>query len=277
MTSGSAQRNSLVVVTGAGSGIGRETSLAFARQGARVVVADINHDTANETVGLIEKLGGSAYPYALDVSDEAAVIGFADDVCAKHGVPDVLINNAGVGHGGRFFETSSTDFQRVLNINLGGVVHGCRAFGPRMAERKSGHIVNISSAAAYTPIPEMGAYATSKAAVFMFSDVLRGELARDKVKVSTICPGIVNTNIIRTTQFSGLSPEDEAKRQQQGAGLYAKRGYGPEKVAKEIVNAVAKGKSVVPVTPEAHVQYHFSRLAPALNRFFWGLSDKISR
>jgi short-subunit dehydrogenase len=147
-----------------------------------------------------------------------------------------------------------------------------------MAARKSGHIVNISSAAAYTPIPEMGAYATSKAAVFMFSDVLRGELARAKVKVSTICPGIVNTNIIRTTQFSGLSAEDQAKRQRQGAGLYAKRGYGPEKVAKGIVNAVLKGKSVVPVTPEAHMQYHLSRLAPALNRLFWGsLGNKLNK
>lgn len=278
MTSGSAQRNSLVLVTGGGSGIGRETALAFARQGARVVVADINLDTANETVGLIEKLGGTAHPYALDVSDESAVIAFADEVCTAHGVPDVLINNAGIGQAGRFFDTPSADFQRVLNINLGGVVYGCRAFGPRMAERKSGHIVNISSAAAYTPIPEMGAYATSKAAVFMFSDVLRGELGRDKVKVSTICPGIVNTNIIRTTQFSGLSAEDESQRQQQGAGLYAKRGYGPEKVAREIVNAVTKGKSVVPVTPEAHVQYHLSRLAPALNRFFWGnLGNKLNK
>ncbi|MGH3724658.1 MAG: SDR family NAD(P)-dependent oxidoreductase [Mycobacterium sp.] len=278
MTSGSAQRNSLVVVTGGGSGIGRETALAFGRQGARLVVADIDLDTANETVGLIEKSGGTAHPYVLDVSDEAAVTAFADDVCATHGVPDVLINNAGIGQAGRFFDTPSADFQRVLNINLGGVVYGCRAFGPRMAERKSGHIVNISSAAAYTPLPEMSAYVTSKAAVFMFSDVLRGELGRDKVKVSTICPGIVNTNIIRTTQFSGLSPEDEAARQQQGAGLYAKRGFGPEKVAKEIVNAVIKGKSIVPVTPEAHLQYHFSRLAPALNRFFWGrVSNKISR
>ncbi|AKC37332.1 oxidoreductase EphD [Mycolicibacterium phlei] len=278
MTSGSAQRNSLVVVTGGGSGIGRETALAFARQAARVVVADINLDTANETVGLVEKLGGTAHPYALDVSDESAVTAFADEVCATHGVPDVLINNAGIGQAGRFFDTPSADFQRVLNINLNGVVYGCRAFGPRMAERKSGHIVNISSAAAYTPIPEMGAYATSKAAVFMFSDVLRGELARAKVKVSTICPGIVNTNIIRTTQFSGLSAEDEAKRQRQGAGLYAKRGYGPEKVAKGIVNAVLKGKSVVPVTPEAHMQYHLSRLAPALNRLFWGsLGNKLNK
>lgn len=278
MTSGSAQRNSLVVVTGGGSGIGRETALAFARQAARVVVADINLDTANETVGLVEKLGGTAHPYALDVYDESAVTAFADEVCATHGVPDVLINNAGIGQAGRFFDTPSADFQRVLNINLNGVVYGCRAFGPRMAERKSGHIVNISSAAAYTPIPEMGAYATSKAAVFMFSDVLRGELARAKVKVSTICPGIVNTNIIRTTQFSGLSAEDQAKRQRQGAGLYAKRGYGPEKVAKGIVNAVLKGKSVVPVTPEAHMQYHLSRLAPALNRLFWGsLGNKLNK
>ena len=267
-----------MVVTGGGSGIGRETALAFARQAARVVVADINLDTANETVGLVEKLGGTAHPYALDVSDESAVTAFADEVCATHGVPDVLINNAGIGQAGRFFDTPSADFQRVLNINLNGVVYGCRAFGPRMAERKSGHIVNISSAAAYTPIPEMGAYATSKAAVFMFSDVLRGELARAKVKVSTICPGIVNTNIIRTTQFSGLSAEDQAKRQRQGAGLYAKRGYGPEKVAKGIVNAVLKGKSVVPVTPEAHMQYHLSRLAPALNRLFWGsLGNKLNK
>lgn len=267
--------NRLVVVTGAGSGIGRETALAFAGQGAELVIADVNLDTANETVGLIEMGGGTAHAYSLDVSDETAVQAFADTVCEKHGVPDVLINNAGIGQAARFFDTPSADFKRVLDINLGGVVNGCRAFGPRMAARKSGHIVNISSAAAYTPIPEMSAYATSKAAVFMFSDVLRAELARDKVKVSTICPGIVNTNIIKTTTFSGLSAEDEAKKQQRGASMYAKRGYGPEKVAREIVTAVAKGKSVVPVTPEAHLQYHFGRLAPALSRFVWSFGDRF--
>ncbi len=258
----------LLVITGGGSGIGRETALAFAREGAEVVLSDINLASAKETAALIAEAGGTAHAYQLNVADEAAVIAHAAAVEAAHGVPDILINNAGVGQAGRFFDTPSEEFKRVLDINLYGVINGSRAFGAKMAARGlGGHIVNLSSMAAYTPQQGFSAYSTSKSAVFMFSDCLRAELAASGIGVSTICPGIVHTNIVANTAFSGVSADEEAKKQEKFDRLYKMRRYGPNKVAKQIVKAVKNDKSIVPVTPEAHVQYHFSRLAPALGRF----------
>ncbi|WP_280466625.1 SDR family oxidoreductase [Nocardia cyriacigeorgica] len=257
----------LVVITGGGSGIGRETALAFARRGAEIVLSDINSAAAKETAELVAAAGGVAHAYQLDVSDEAAVTDHARAVLEAHGVPDILVNNAGVGQAGDFFDTPAAEFDRVMRINLGGIVNGCRAFGPAMAERGAGHIVNLSSMAAYSPQQGFSAYATSKSAVFMFSDCLRAELAGRGIGVHTICPGIVHTNIVATTTFSGVDAAEEKRKQQHYDNLYRKRHYGPDKVAEQIVRAVARGRSIVPVTPEARVNYHLSRLAPAIGRF----------
>ncbi|TLF80820.1 SDR family oxidoreductase [Nocardia cyriacigeorgica] len=257
----------LVVITGGGSGIGRETALAFARRGAEIVLSDINLAAAKETAELVATAGGVAHAYQLDVSDEAAVNDHARAVLEAHGVPDVLVNNAGVGQAGDFFDTPSAEFDRVLRINLGGVVNGCRAFGPAMAERGAGHIVNLSSMAAYSPQQGFSAYATSKSAVFMFSDCLRAELAGRGIEVHTICPGIVHTNIVATTTFSGVDADEEKRKQQHYDNLYRMRHYGPDKVAEQIVRAVARGRSIVPVTPESQLQYRLSRFAPGVVRF----------
>ncbi|MBJ8344779.1 SDR family oxidoreductase [Antrihabitans sp. YC2-6] len=267
----------LLVITGAGSGIGRATALAFARAGAEVVLSDVNLASAKETAALIAEQGGLAHAYQLDVGDADAIQKHADVVVEKHGVPDVLVNNAGVGQAGRFLDTPPAEFERVLDINLYGVVNGCRAFGSKMAERGlGGHIVNLSSMAAYSPQQGFSAYSTSKSAVFMFSDCLRAELAGAGIGVSTICPGIVHTNIVATTTFSGVSKAEEAKKQERFDRLYRMRRYGPEKVARQIVKAVQKNRAIVPVTPEAHLQYHANRIAPAITRFAAGRADITS-
>ncbi|MFE7802185.1 SDR family oxidoreductase [Nocardia sp. NPDC057440] len=258
----------LVVITGGGSGIGRETALAFARLGAEIVLSDINPVAAKETAELIGAEHGVAHAYELDVSNEADVTAHAAAVLAAHGVPDILINNAGIGQAGSFFDTPSAEFDRVLRINLGGVVNGCRAFGSAMAERGlGGHIVNLSSMAAYSPQQGFSAYSTSKSAVFMFSDCLRAELAAKNISVHTICPGVVHTNIVATTTFSGVGADEEKRKQEQYDKLYRMRRYGPEKVAEQIVRAVERDRSIVPVTPEARLQYQFNKFAPAIVRF----------
>ncbi|MFE6865555.1 SDR family oxidoreductase [Kitasatospora sp. NPDC057692] len=257
----------LVVVTGGGSGIGRATALAFAEEGARVVVCDLDLDAARRTAELAGLIGPPAHAYWVDVSDGAAVDAFAQQVAAEHGVPDVVVNNAGIGHSGTFLETTEKEWRRVLDVNLWGVIHGCRAFGALMAERGGGgHIVNLSSAAAYLPSKALTAYATSKAAVFMLSDCLRAELAEHGIGVSTICPGIVNTNITRTSTFSATTADEQAAKQARAARLYARRGFPPEKVATAILAAVRTGRPVVPVTPEAKAARLLSRLAPGLLR-----------
>ncbi len=254
----------LAVVTGAGSGIGRATALAFAEQGAEVVVSDIDLDSAARTA---ERAGALAHAYQVNVADEQAMRKFAADVAAAHGVPDIVVNNAGIGHSGTFLTTSTKDWERVLDVNLWGVIYGCQAFGELMVARaEGGHIVNVSSAAAYLPSKILSAYATSKAAVFMLSDCLRAELGGSGIGVSTICPGIVNTNITMTTTFAGVGDEEQARKQIRTSELYRRRNFPPEGVAKEILRAVQHDAAVVPVTVEAKAARVLSRLAPSLLR-----------
>ncbi|MEU6978400.1 MULTISPECIES: SDR family oxidoreductase [unclassified Streptomyces] len=259
----------LVLVTGAASGIGRATAFAFAEAGARVVAVDRDAEGAARTAEMARLIGApAAWGETADVSDEAAMEKLAAKVASEYGVVDVLVNNAGIGLTGSFFETTSEEWKRVLDVNLWGVIHGCRVFGAQMAERgQGGHIVNTASAAAFQPSRALPAYSTSKAAVLMLSECLRAELADQGIGVSAICPGIVNTAITSTTRFAGVTDEVEEKRRQKKASrLYGLRNYPPEKVADAILRAVLRDEAVVPVTPEARGAHLASRFAPGLLR-----------
>ncbi|MBZ4015860.1 SDR family oxidoreductase [Streptomyces purpurogeneiscleroticus] len=255
---------SLVLVTGAASGIGRATAFAFAEAGARVVAVDRDAEGAARTADLARLIGaGAAWSEAVDVSDEAAMEKLAEKVAAEYGTVDVLVNNAGIGLSGSFLETTSEDWKKVLDVNLWGVIHGCRIFGRQMAERgQGGHIVNTASAAAFQPSRTLSAYSTSKAAVLMLSECLRAELAGQGIGVSAICPGLVNTSITATSHVTGVSAEEEQRRQSKAARLYGLRNYPPEKVADAILRAVVRNQAVVPVTPEARGSRALSRFAP---------------
>lgn len=257
--------DTLVSVTGAGSGIGRETALAFAGEGAELVVSDIDEASVKDTAAQIVARGGVAHPYALDVADAEAVERFADQVCAEHGVPDIVVNNAGIGQAGRLLDTPPEQWNRVLDVNLGGVVNGCRAFARRLVERGTGgYIVNVASMASYAPLQSLNAYCTSKAAVYMFSDCLRAELDDAGIGLTTICPGMVDTNIVRTTRISAPPEKSQevAGRHAQMEKMFEMRRYGPDKVAKAIVSAVKKNKPIRPVMPEAYLVYGVSRILP---------------
>lgn len=254
----------LVLVTGAGSGIGRATAFAFAEAGARVVAVDRDAESAARTAEMSRLIGApDAWGETVDVSDEQSMEKLAERVATEYGVVDVLVNNAGIGLAGSFLDTTGEDWKKVLDVNLWGVIHGCRLFGKQMAERgQGGHIVNTASAAAYQPSKTLPAYSTSKAAVLMLSECLRAELADQGIGVSAICPGFVNTNITTTSRFVGVGADEEKRRQKKSARLYGLRNYPPEKVADAILHAVVKNQAVVPVTPEARGARFMSRLSP---------------
>jgi len=259
----------LVAITGAGSGIGRATAMAFAAEGAEVVVSDIDGAAAAETAAAINDAGGQAHPYVVDVADADAVERYADQICSEHGVPDIVVNNAGIGVAGSFLDTPAEEFDRVLDVNLGGVVNCCRAFARRLVERGTGgHVVNVASMAAYAPLSSLSAYCTSKAAVYMFSDCLRAELDTAGVGLTTICPGLINTNILSATGFHAPEGRQSAvpARRAQLERMFDLRHYGPEKVAAAILSSVRKNKAVRPVTPEAYLLYGTSKLLPPVLR-----------
>lgn len=257
----------LVVITGAGSGIGRACALEFAEQGAEVVVTDIDQQSAERTAVLARTLGPGAHAYPLDVSDGGAVEEFAKVLRDEHGIPDIVLNNAGIGMAGPFFDTTVAEWERVIDVNLWGVIHGCRVLGELMVEGgEGGTIVNVASAAAYMPTKALPAYATTKAAVLALSQCLRAELATSGVGVVAICPGFVHTNISSTTRFVGLDATAERSAREHTTALYRRRNFTPARTAREIRRAVQRNAAIAPITPEAKAGLLASRLTPGLLR-----------
>ncbi|MCP2181426.1 SDR family oxidoreductase [Prauserella alba] len=255
----------LVVVTGAASGIGRATALAFAAEGADVVLADVAPLTA--VADEVRARGGEAFAYSVDVSGAEAMAEFDAAVAAEVGVPDVVVNNAGVGVAGPLLDTSVADWSYVIDVNLWGVIHGSRLFGRRMAERgEGGHIVNVASMAAKVPNAMLPAYSTTKAAVLHLTECLRAELAAHGVGASAVCPGIVRTSIAATTRFAGADAAEQAGRRTRSDRLFARRNFAPEKVASDILRAVERDRPVVAPTAEAKVAGVLARFTPGLLR-----------
>ncbi len=255
----------LVLITGAGSGIGRETAQAFARMGARLLVTDVREAGVLETRRLIEGSGGTAAHYVVDVTDADAMKALAVQVEKEHGVLDVLVNNAGIGAAGGFLDTTLATWRKVLDINVMGVVHGCHAFLPAMVARgQGGHVVNLASLAAYVAAGDMPVYCTSKFAVLGFSESLRADMEKHNIGVTAICPGVINTNIIAATIMEGKMGQSGVRDKIDN--FYAKRNYTPAQVAAAIVDAVKKNQAVRPVSPESWAMYYAKRFTPGLVR-----------
>jgi NAD(P)-dependent dehydrogenase (short-subunit alcohol dehydrogenase family) len=252
------------LVTGAASGIGRESALAFARRGAHLVLCDLNAQGLDETAAAIRALGrGQVATHVVDVADAAQMGRFADAVHARVPAVDVLMNNAGVAIGGGFLDTSLADWDWILAINVKGVVHGCHYFVPAMIRRGAGgQVINVASAAGYVSSAMLAAYATTKFGVVGLSEALREELAPYGIGVTCICPGIIDTPITRSARMLGKSGTKRARKRLVEA--YQKRGYGPERVATGVLRAASRNRGIAPITPEAWIMYYFKRFAPGL-------------
>ena len=261
---GTAQlQDRLALVTGAASGIGRAAALALADLGTRLLLVDRDTDALESVASSIP----GSHTFACDVSDQQAMERLANRVLGEHGVPDVVLNNAGIGVAGPFVQTELTDLNRIVDINLMGVIYGCRLFGRALVERgQGGQIVNTASMAAFTPTKELGTYAATKAAVLMLSESLRAELAAHGIGVTAVCPGFIATNITRTTRFVGASDDEQAQRSEQVTRVYERRNFTPDRVAREIMLAIGENRPVAVITPEAKAARALSRLAPGVIR-----------
>ena len=252
-----------VLVTGAASGIGRASALAFARRGADLVICDVNEEGLAETTRAAEQLGCRVFARRVDVASAHEMHLFANAVHAELEAVDLLMNNAGVGLGGGALHTSLEDWQWIVGINLWGVIHGCHFFVPPMVKRaQGGHVANVASAAGYVAGEALAAYSTTKFAVVGLSEALRDELRPHGIGVTTICPGLINTPITESSPMRGPQATPEARAYMQE--VYRKRNYTADRVAENVLKAIARNRGVAPISPEAWLMYVLKRLSPGL-------------
>lgn len=256
-------KNKIAIVTGAASGIGRALALDLAKQGADVVLADVQLDKANQVADEIRAAGKKATAHFLDVTDCAAVEGFVARIADEKGRLDYMFNNAGIAIIGEFRDLSTADWKRILDINVSGVFAGTAAAYAVMIKQGSGHIVNTASVAGLIPAPGLAAYCASKHAVVGLSTSLRSEAAGYGVNVSAVCPGFINTPIFDSKSV-GIPKESNF------AAQALKVSITPEECAALALKGVAKNKAVIPITGHAKLLWSLNRLAPgplqAINR-----------
>jgi NAD(P)-dependent dehydrogenase (short-subunit alcohol dehydrogenase family) len=251
-----------VLVTGAASGIGRETALLAARRGADLAICDVDDRGLDEVEAEVRALGRRVIGRHVDVADREQMRNFADAVHGEAPAVDLLVNNAGVGLAARFLETELEDWDWIVRINIMGVVHGCHFFVPKMVERGAGHVANLSSMAGFFASPALAAYTATKFAVLGLSEALREELQPHGIGVTAICPGIINTPITSHARARGAA--DDPQVRDRLIALYGRRNYGPERVARNILKAVERNRAVAPIAIEAWIAYAVTRISPRL-------------
>ena len=257
------------LVTGAGSGIGRASALAFARRGADLALCDLNEAGLTETAAAARALGVDVFTQRVDVASADQMQAFADAVHARVPAVGILMNNAGVGLGGGLLDTTLEDWRWIVDINLMGVVHGIHCFVPAMVRAaRGGHVVNVASMAGYFASSTLPAYTTTKFAVVGLSESLREELAPHGIGVTAVCPGVINTPIVHAGRMRGAA--DDPKLRAQMARLFERRNYPPERVAENVLKAIARNRAIAPISPEAWIFYYLKRFVPGLVRALGG-------
>jgi NAD(P)-dependent dehydrogenase (short-subunit alcohol dehydrogenase family) len=247
----------VAVVTGAASGIGRALSDAFAAEGMHLVMADIEDDALEAAAKEVGQGGTKVLAVRTDVSNGADVDALAARAVDEFGTFHVVCNNAGVGSGGTMWELTEADWAWVLGVNLWGVIHGIRAFVPRLVEQNEGHVVNTGSIAGLTSAPMMGPYNASKHAVVTISETLQRELALNAstVRVSVLCPGFVQTRIAESDRNRPEHLRNPVEPEMTGVGRELMKqivasGLPAHEVARQVVDAVKHERFYVLPHPE---------------------------
>ncbi|MCP5174039.1 MAG: SDR family oxidoreductase [Moraxellaceae bacterium] len=252
----------IVVVTGAGSGIGRALALQLAAQGAQLALCDVNDTNLQKTVDIAAAHGVKVYSATVDVSKRDAVQTFADNVARALGNASVIINNAGVALSQNVEAMNRQDFEWVLNINFWGVVNGCEAFLPQLRQQKDAHIVNISSIFGIIGVPSQSAYNASKFAVKGFTEALRQELTGSNIHVTCVHPGGIKTNIARNARVHNDMFGRAADVKKLADDFDRLAATTAEEAARQIVRAIERNQKRLLIGTDAKVLDTVQRLLP---------------
>ncbi len=256
-------KNATAVITGGASGIGRSLGKALAKRGSTVVLADIQLEMAQAAAEEIVSSGGSATAAKLDVTDEQAVRTLLKDTFEEHGRIDYMFNNAGIAINGKFQDFTMTDWQRCIDINLLGVVHGTHAAHSIMAQQGFGHIINTASIAGIFPWPTTIAYTATKHAVVGLTTALRAELAQSGITTSVLCPGTIKTPILEpganSERWAGDYDEEKLKTFLDGV-----KGMPPDLFAEKALKQIARNKPVIVIPSKFKMFWWTNRLSPSI-------------
>jgi NADP-dependent 3-hydroxy acid dehydrogenase YdfG len=252
----------VVAITGAGSGIGRALAVRCADLDARLAISDVNEAALAETAELVRTKQPRVHSARVDVGQRDAIYAWADQVKNEVGPIDVLVNNAGVSLSQTIAQMRDEDFFWLMNINFWGVVHGTRAFLPQLLSRPEAHVVNLSSVFGLIAVPTQAAYNASKFAVRGFTEALRQELARTNVRVTTVHPGGIKTNIVRNGRhFQDVTGNTDAAAVAREFERVART--TPEEAARQIVEAILREKPRLLIGLDAILIDRMQRLLPA--------------
>jgi NAD(P)-dependent dehydrogenase (short-subunit alcohol dehydrogenase family) len=250
----------VVMITGAGSGLGAAMARRFARAGYRVAVTDINAQRAQEVSEEINSLGGESLHAVVDVSQDGDFQRMAELLQQRWGGLNVLVNNAGIAASGFCETTSMADWHWVINIDLMSVVRGCHTFLPGLrkfaAEGRPAYIINVASFAGFAPMPGMSAYGTAKAGVIALSEHLLTELDGSGVGISVVCPSFVATNLMESFRGGDPSSRKTVERWMKQSPVSA------EDVAETVFNAMQKREFVVLTHPKTRAALRMKRFFP---------------
>ena len=256
----------VAVVTGAASGIGRALAIGLWEKGCHLALVDLDHyGLASLRLSLnASKPGQIVTTHVADVGDKARMGELGREVVAAHGAVHVLVNNAGVGHEAAFPQTSLDDWERIVGVNLWGVIYGCHFFLPHLAKVERGHIVNISSLFGIVAMAGQSAYCTTKFAVRGLSETLWEELRATSVGLTVVHPSAVATNIMKRARG------DDPELMQRLGRWFEQNGISPERAAAQIIRAIEKGTPRLLITPEAAMGDFLKRLMPVAGNKLFG-------
>ena len=251
-------KNSVAVVTGAASGIGRALAVRLSQEKiAGIAISDVDREGLTETAKMVDI---PCLTHIVDVSKLDHVRQFADEVLTRFGRATHLINNAGVGLFGSFEEISVEDFEWLMSINFWGVVYGCKVFLPILKQQEVAHIVNISSVFGMIAPPEQSHYCASKFAVRGFTEALRHEYEGTNIRVSSVHPGGIKTNIARNSRIGENTPKGN---KQEGVNFFDKVARtSPEAAADAIVKGIRKENVRILIGKDAYAISFIHRLFP---------------